>query len=104
MRRNKVRASQRVQTLVPQRRQREKNADAASVARNPVGSAGVARAPGQTWREGRTFQRAYLIDLFQEMIEGGADFRHVDMHGGYMEIDTLEDHASAQKWWDESAP
>ncbi len=60
--------------------------------------------PTQPYREGRTFAKAYLIDLFQEMIEGGADFRRVDMHGGYMEIDTLEDHANAQKWWDESAP
>lgn len=60
--------------------------------------------PTQPYREGRTFAKAYMIDLFQEMIEGGADFRAVTMHGGYMEIDTLEDHASAQKWWDESAP
>jgi choline kinase len=60
--------------------------------------------PTKPYREGRTFAKAYMIDLFQEMIEGGADFRHVDMNGGYMEIDTLEDHASAQKWWDESAP
>ena len=60
--------------------------------------------PTRPYREGRTFAKAYLIDLFQEMIENGADFRRVDMNGGYMEIDTLEDHASAQKWWDESAP
>ncbi len=60
--------------------------------------------PTQPYREGRTFAKAYLIDLFQEMVEGGADFRRVDMNGGYMEIDTLEDHSNAQKWWDESVP
>lgn len=54
---------------------------------------------GKTFREGRTFEKAYLIDLLQSMIEEGADFRHVDMHGGYMEIDTLEDLASAAGWW-----
>jgi choline kinase len=59
---------------------------------------------GKTWREGRTFERAYLIDLFQEMIEGGSAFHRVDTHGGYMEIDTREDLASAETWWRGSVP
>jgi L-glutamine-phosphate cytidylyltransferase len=59
---------------------------------------------GKTWREGRTFERAYLIDLFQEMIERGSTFHRVDTHGGYMEIDTQQDLASAEKWWRESTP
>jgi L-glutamine-phosphate cytidylyltransferase len=58
---------------------------------------------GKSWREGRTFERAYLIDLFQEMIERGSAFHRVDTHGGYMEIDTREDLACAEKWWRESA-
>lgn len=58
---------------------------------------------GKTWREGRTFERAYLIDLFQEMIEQGAVFHRVDTYGGYMEIDTREDLSCAEKWWRESA-
>jgi len=58
---------------------------------------------GKVFREGRTFEKAYLIDLWQWMIEKGKTFHRADMHGGYMEIDTLEDHAHAQKWWDESA-
>jgi choline kinase len=57
---------------------------------------------GRTFREGRTFERAYLIDLFAHMLESGAALHRVDMHGGYMEIDTLEDHAYAEKWWKES--
>jgi L-glutamine-phosphate cytidylyltransferase len=56
-------------------------------------------APGDRYREGRTFARAYLIDLFQAMIEKGADFRRVDTHGGYMELDTLEDLRLAPTWW-----
>jgi choline kinase len=63
-----------------------------------------AKWAGKTWREGRTFEKAYLIDLFQEMLEGGSPFHRVDTHGGYMEIDTREDLASAEKWWRESAP
>jgi L-glutamine-phosphate cytidylyltransferase len=62
------------------------------------------RWSGKTWREGRTFERAYLIDLFQEMIEAGSAFHRVDTHGGYMEIDTREDLACAEKWWRESTP
>jgi choline kinase len=63
-----------------------------------------ARQTGGPWREGRTFERAYLIDLFQEMIEHGSTFHRVDTHGGYMEVDTREDMACAEKWWRESVP
>ncbi len=62
------------------------------------------RVPPGPWREGRTFERAYLIDLYQEMIERGSTFHRVDTHGGYMEVDTREDMACAEKWWRQSAP
>jgi choline kinase len=58
----------------------------------------------EPWREGRSFRRAYLIDLFQHMLESGTPFRRVDTHGGYMELDTREDLACAEKWWRESVP
>jgi choline kinase len=54
---------------------------------------------GRVFREKRTFERAYLIDLFQDMIERGSSFYRVDTHGGYMEIDTLEDRGLAASWW-----
>jgi choline kinase len=73
-------------------------------ARAAAAAAATALHAGKTWREGRTFERAYLIDLFQEMIEQGSEFHRVDTHGGYMEIDTREDLACAEKWWRESAP
>jgi choline kinase len=57
---------------------------------------------GQTWREGRAFERAYLIDLLQNMIEHGARLERVNTHGWYMELDTREDLACAEKWWRES--
>lgn len=66
--------------------------------------AAQAEFAGRTFREGRSFEKAYLIDLFQWMIERGAAFHRADMHGGYMEIDTLEDLAAAPRWWEESAP
>jgi L-glutamine-phosphate cytidylyltransferase len=59
---------------------------------------------GKVWREGRTFERAYLIDLLADMLEHGSTFHRVDTHGGYMEIDTREDLACAARWWRESKP
>jgi choline kinase len=58
-----------------------------------------ARFAGREFREGRTFEKAYLIDLLQEMLEAGEDMHRVDTHGGYMEIDTLEDASLAERWW-----
>jgi len=53
---------------------------------------------GRTFREKRTFEKAYLIDLFQHMIEEGSSYFRVDTHGGYMEIDTLQDRELAASW------
>ena len=45
------------------------------------------------------FQKAYLIHLFQDMIEQGVPMGHADTHGQYREIDTQEDLDLAQKGW-----
>ncbi len=58
-----------------------------------------ARYAGREFREGRSFERAYLIDLLQDMIERGVEMHQVSTHGGYMEIDTVQDHAMAERWW-----
>lgn len=47
----------------------------------------------------RPFKKAYLIHLFQRMIERGSEFHRVDTPGGYMELDTLEDLSLAETWW-----
>jgi choline kinase len=52
-----------------------------------------------TYREGRTFERAYLIDLLAEMLESGTPMFRESTAGGYMEIDTLEDLSLAEGWW-----
>ena len=54
---------------------------------------------GKEFREGRSFEKAYLIDLFQWMLERGAPFHRVDTPGGYMELDTLQDLSMAEDWW-----
>jgi choline kinase len=59
----------------------------------------AASPPPGTWREGRTFQKAYLIDMLAHLLERGTEMHRVDTAGGYMEIDTLEDLAMAEQWW-----
>jgi choline kinase len=56
---------------------------------------------GGPFREGRSFQKAYLIDLLAEMLESGTPMEREDTHGGYMEIDTTQDLSFAEKWWHE---
>lgn len=51
------------------------------------------------YREAAKFQKAYLIHLFQDMIEQGVPFGHADTHGNYREIDTQEDMDLAQRGW-----
>lgn len=48
---------------------------------------------------------AYLIQLLQQMIEEGAEIAHVDIDGGYHEIDTQQDyelaraaHGAGERW------
>lgn len=57
------------------------------------------RHASRTFREGRTFERAYLIDLLEDMLESGSEMHRVDTPGGYMELDTLQDLALAERWW-----
>lgn len=54
---------------------------------------------GGPFREGRSFERAYLIDLLAQMLEQGTPMYREDTPGGYMEIDTLEDLRLSQEWW-----
>lgn len=58
------------------------------------------RYAGGPYREGRTFERAYLIDLLAEMLEAGTPMFREDTAGGYMEIDTEEDLGLAETWWE----
>jgi L-glutamine-phosphate cytidylyltransferase len=54
---------------------------------------------GRPWRDARSFEMAYKILLFQDMIERGERFAHVDTPGGYIEVDTQQDFEYAQKHW-----
>jgi choline kinase len=54
---------------------------------------------GRPWREAAVFEKAYKILLFQEMIEAGVHFTHVDTPGGYIEVDTQQDFDYARQHW-----
>ena len=54
---------------------------------------------GKEYREGRAFEKAYLIDHFAHMMSEVTEIHRADIHGGYMELDTLQDLAYAEKWW-----
>ncbi len=54
---------------------------------------------GRPFREGRSWEKAYLIDLLQHMLEAGQSMHRVDTPGAYMEIDTVEDLGFAETWW-----
>jgi choline kinase len=54
---------------------------------------------GRPWREAAVFEKAYKILLFQEMIEAGQRFAHVDTPGGYIEVDTQQDFEYARQHW-----
>lgn len=54
---------------------------------------------GKPFREAAVFEKAYLILLFQEMIEAGAAMAHADTPGEYMEVDTQQDFELAQTHW-----
>lgn len=54
---------------------------------------------GQPYREAAVFEKAYLIHLFQDMIEAGRKMAHADTPGQYMEVDTQEDFELARCHW-----
>jgi L-glutamine-phosphate cytidylyltransferase len=54
---------------------------------------------GRPWREAKSFEKAYKILLFQDLIEQGEPFAHVDTPGGYIEVDTQQDFEYARKNW-----
>jgi len=54
---------------------------------------------GRPWRDAKVFEKAYKILLFQEMIEAGEQFAHVDTPGGYIEVDTQQDFEYARRFW-----
>lgn len=49
--------------------------------------------------EGRVFEKAYLTDMIQELIDRGYIVTNVDIEGGWREIDTVQDYKTARDEW-----
>lgn len=58
-----------------------------------------ARLDGQVWKGGAPFRKAYLIHLYEAMVDAGEPFHMVTTDGQYMEVDTEEDFALANQRW-----
>ena len=54
---------------------------------------------GTLFQGAASVQKAYLIQLFQEMVEQGVEIHKVDIAGGYYEIDTTQDYEIANEVW-----
>lgn len=54
---------------------------------------------GKPFHQAKVFEKAYLIQLLQDMIDVGERFTHVDTPGGYIEIDTQQDFDYARRNW-----
>jgi L-glutamine-phosphate cytidylyltransferase len=54
---------------------------------------------GRLWQGASSFEKAYKILLFQDMIDHGERFTHVDTAGGYIEVDTQQDFDYARQHW-----
>ncbi|MFQ6055335.1 MAG: NTP transferase domain-containing protein [Methanosarcinales archaeon] len=46
---------------------------------------------GKPFHEAPTFEKAYLTDMIQELVNRGFDVKNVDIDKGWLEIDTVED-------------
>jgi len=49
------------------------------------------------FHEASVFEKAYLTDMIQELIDRGFDVHNVDIEGSWIEIDTYEDYEKALK-------
>lgn len=58
-----------------------------------------ATCDGQPFQAAASFHKAYLIDLYQEMLDEGVPMRLVETAGGYMEVDTNQDFQIARREW-----
>jgi choline kinase len=75
---------------------------------SPVGAATLRRHyhrvcsefRSRPFQSARSVETAYLIDLFQELLDQGEEIARLDTDGGYMEIDTTEDYELARRLWD----
>lgn len=55
------------------------------------------------WRFSKSFKKAYMTDLIQELIERGFNVKAVPIEKGWMEFDTTKDYELALEWLKEKS-
>lgn len=68
------------------------------VALKSVYDAAKASCWGNPWRSAATFQKGYMTDLLQEIIDFGYSVDPVLIEGGWLEFDTVEDYEKTRLW------
>lgn len=53
---------------------------------------------GKPWRNSKLFQKGYMTDLIQEIIDSGYSVKSVKINGGWLELDTAEDYERMLTW------
>ena len=53
---------------------------------------------GKEWIRGKVFERAYMTDMLQVVINKGFDVYGVPIHNGWLEFDTVDDYENYLKW------
>jgi ADP-ribose pyrophosphatase YjhB (NUDIX family) len=53
---------------------------------------------GKPWRNASRFEKAYMTDLLQELIDRGLDVRDIPIQRGWIELDTREDYERVLEW------
>ncbi len=61
------------------------------------------RDAGRPFHEAAVFEKAFLIQLLQEMVNAGEPMVHVDTPGGYIEVDPQQDFEYARRFWKDMA-
>ena len=55
----------------------------------------------ESWRRSKSFKKAYMTCMLQELIDRHVDVRVVGVSHGWMEFDTVEDYEKALRWYQE---
>jgi choline kinase len=54
--------------------------------------------PTAPFHQAASLEKAYLTDMFQELVDTGSVVKSADIEGGWMEVDTPQDLAEASRW------
>jgi L-glutamine-phosphate cytidylyltransferase len=53
---------------------------------------------GAPWQTSKTFERGYMTDMLQELIDRGVRVDPIHIHHGWLEFDTADDVTRATEW------